>query len=122
MTLSKDKHTSENVLLDIYAASALKVMLLLDEGFDDITAVLRLPLWYRKSLEQPWYRKTQPRDKKMERVIRIFPNEISAIRLIGALLIEQDEKWSTVNRSQILRNRRILSFLSQKEETHTRFA
>ena len=30
-----------------------------------------------------------------ERVIRIFPNEASAIRLIGALLIEQDEKWST---------------------------
>ena len=50
MTLSKDKHTSENVLLDIYAASALKVMLLLDEGFDDVTAVLSLPLRYRKRL------------------------------------------------------------------------
>ena len=33
--------------------------------------------------------------RRRERVIRIFPNEASAIRLIGALLIEQDEKWST---------------------------
>ena len=28
-----------------------------------------------------------------ERVIRIFPNMDSAIRLIGAMLMEQDEKW-----------------------------
>jgi len=27
-------------------------------------------------------------------VIRIYPNKASAIRLIGALLIEHDEKWS----------------------------
>ncbi|MBK5244640.1 MAG: transposase, partial [Eubacteriaceae bacterium] len=28
-------------------------------------------------------------------VIRIFPNEDSAIRLIGALLVEQDERWAS---------------------------
>ena len=33
--------------------------------------------------------------RRRERVIRIFPGEESAIRLIGALLVEQDEKWST---------------------------
>ena len=31
--------------------------------------------------------------RRRERVIRIFPNEASVIRLMGALLIEQDEKW-----------------------------
>ena len=30
-----------------------------------------------------------------ERVIRIFPNEASATRLIGAMLAEQHELWST---------------------------
>jgi len=31
--------------------------------------------------------------RKRERVIRIFTNRESVIRLLGALLMEQDEKW-----------------------------
>jgi len=31
-------------------------------------------------------------------VIRIFPNEASVVRLIGALLMEQDEEWLTGRR------------------------
>ncbi|WP_461371410.1 transposase, partial [Candidatus Darwinibacter acetoxidans] len=31
--------------------------------------------------------------RRRERVIRIFPNRESAIRLIGALLMEIDDKW-----------------------------
>ena len=33
-----------------------------------------------------------------ERVIRIFPNEESALRLIGAVLMGMDEAWSTGHR------------------------
>lgn len=33
--------------------------------------------------------------RRRERVIRIFPNTESAVRLLGALLMEQDEIWST---------------------------
>jgi len=33
--------------------------------------------------------------RRRERVIRIFPNGDSAIRLLGAVLIERDEDWST---------------------------
>ena len=32
--------------------------------------------------------------RRRERVIRIFPNRESSFRLIGAFLIEYDEKWS----------------------------
>jgi len=28
-------------------------------------------------------------------VIRIFPNDLAAMRLIGAVLMEKDEEWST---------------------------
>ena len=31
--------------------------------------------------------------RRRERVIRIFPNEASALRLIGAMLAEIHEKW-----------------------------
>jgi len=36
--------------------------------------------------------------RRRERVIRIFPNVASATRLIGALLLEQDEAWATGHR------------------------
>ena len=36
--------------------------------------------------------------RRRERVIRIFPTRQSAIRLLGALLMEQDEQWSTGKR------------------------
>ena len=36
--------------------------------------------------------------RRRERVIRIFPHEASALRLIGALLAEQHEVWSTGKR------------------------
>ena len=36
--------------------------------------------------------------RRRERVIGIFPNEESALRLIGAVLMEIDESWTTGNR------------------------
>ena len=36
--------------------------------------------------------------RRRERVIRIFPNGASAERLLGALLMELDEGWSTGKR------------------------
>jgi transposase-like protein len=32
--------------------------------------------------------------RRRERVIRIFPNDASALRLIGALLAEKNEEWA----------------------------
>ena len=32
--------------------------------------------------------------RRRDRVIRIFPNDLSVLRLMGALLIEQNEKWA----------------------------
>lgn len=36
--------------------------------------------------------------RRREKVIRIFPNEASAMRLIGAMLAEKHEAWSTGRR------------------------
>jgi len=79
-----------------YEGKAPKATDLLDEAFDDITAVLSLPLRYRKRLRTTnGVERLNEEIRRRERVIRIFPNEVSVIRLIGALLMEQDEKWQT---------------------------
>ncbi len=77
-----------------YEKKAPKAAAILDEGFDDITAVLSLPLYYRKRLRTTnGVERLNQEIRRRERVIRIFPNEASVIRLMGALLMEQDEKW-----------------------------
>jgi len=79
-----------------YEAKAPKATDLLDAAFDDITAVLALPLRYRKRLRTTnGVERLNEEIRRRERVIRIFPNEASVIRLMGAILMEQDEKWQT---------------------------
>ncbi len=83
-------------MLKPFETSAPKAMEVLENGFDDVTAVLCLPLKYRKKLRTSnSIERLNEEIRRRERVIRIFPNEGSAIRLIGALLIEQHEKWIT---------------------------
>ena len=36
--------------------------------------------------------------RRRERVIRIFPNRESALRLMGAVLMEHHEQWATGHR------------------------
>ncbi len=86
----------KNQLMDKYTDKAPKAMALLDESFDDITSVFALPLKYRKKLRTTnGIERLNQEIRRRERVIRIFPNEDSAIRLLGALLMEHNEKWST---------------------------
>jgi len=85
-----------NQIFAKYDTKAPKAMTLLDEAFADITAVLTLPLKYRKRLRTTnGVERLNQEVRRRERVIRIFPNEASVIRLMGALLMEQSEKWQT---------------------------
>lgn len=82
-----------------YENKAPKAMEILEQGFDDATAVLVLPERYRKRLRTTnGVERLNEEVRRRERVIRIFPNRDSAIRLLGSLLIEIDEKWSTGKR------------------------
>mgnify|MGYP001159200680 CR=1 FL=1 len=83
-------------IIQTYEDKAPKATALLDEAFDDITAVLALPLKYRKRLRTTnGVERLNQEIRRRERVIRIFPNAASVIRLMGALLMEHDEKWQT---------------------------
>lgn len=86
-------------IISKYEDKAPRTMTLLDEAFDDVTAVLILPFKYRKKLRTTnMVERLNQEIRRRERVIRIFPNEASVIRLMGALLIELDEKWQSGRR------------------------
>jgi putative transposase len=71
----------------------------LERGFDDAMAVMDLPRPYRKRLRTTnGQERLNEEIRRRERVIRIFPNRESAMRLLGALVMEQDEQWSTGQR------------------------
>ncbi|MBL0351581.1 MAG: transposase [Dechloromonas sp.] len=77
-----------------FAKSAPKAVACLEAGFEDAMAVMVLPEKYRKRLRTTnMQERLNEEIRRRERVIRIFPNDESALRLIGALLAEQNEAW-----------------------------
>ena len=81
--------------LEAYEKKSPRAMKILEEGFDDATAVLSLPERYRRRLRTTnSIERLNEEIRRRERVIRIFPNRESAVRLIGALLLEIDNKWA----------------------------
>jgi putative transposase len=77
-----------------FAKTAPKAAACLEEGFEDAMAVMALPEKYRKRLRSTNIQERLNEEiRRRERVIRIFLNDDSALRLIGALLAEQNETW-----------------------------
>jgi putative transposase len=82
-----------------YHAKAPTAVATLERGFDAATAVLALPAPYRKRLRTTnGVERLHEEMRRRERVIRSFPNRDSVLRLVGALLLEQDEVWTTGKR------------------------
>lgn len=80
--------------IERFAKTAPKSVACLEEGFEDAMAVMALPEKYRKRLRSTnMQERLNEEVRRRERVIRIFPNDESALRLIGALLAEKNEVW-----------------------------
>jgi len=83
-------------LVDELDGKAEKAIEILENGLDDALAVMVLPEKYRRRLATTnMQERLNEEIRRRERVIRIFPNEASAKRLIGAMLAETHEIWST---------------------------
>lgn len=82
-----------------YGTKAAKAMQRLEADFDDAVAVLTLPEPHRERLRTTnGLERLNEEVHRRENAIRIFPNEVSALHLLEALLKEQDETWSTGRR------------------------
>jgi len=83
-------------IVERFGESAPKAVKTLDEGFEDVLAVLSLPPSIRRRLRTTnGLERLKEELRRRERVIRIFPNEQSVDRLMGALLMETNEEWLT---------------------------
>ncbi len=98
-----DQETAHTLLARFvvdYEQRAPNAVATLERGFEDATAVLALPVHYRVRLRTTnGVERLNEEIRRRERVIRIFPTRDSALRLLGALLMEQDEAWTTGHRS-----------------------
>jgi transposase-like protein len=73
---------------------APKVARLLEEHGEEILGVYALPEAHRKRMRTTNMLERQNQElKRRTRVVRIFPNEQSCLRLVSALLIETSQEW-----------------------------
>ena len=76
-----------------------KLAALLDEAEHDVLAFMNFPKAHRKQLAS-----TNPLErvnaeiKRRTDVVGIFPNDASIVRLVGALLLEQNDEWQLQRR------------------------
>lgn len=83
-----------NELLQQFESRASKACRCLENGLEDSLQVMALPEKYRRRLKSTNMQERLIEEiRRRERVIRIFPNPESAIRLVGSLLAEQHEAW-----------------------------
>lgn len=90
-TLEEARKKRDEIIRD-YQDIAEKAMSCLDEGFEDAMTVMVLPPKIRKKLRTSNHIERLNKElKRRSKVIDVFPNQESLIRLMGAVLFERNE-------------------------------
>lgn len=89
----------KNSIIEEYQDVAEESMEILDTGFEDAIVIMNLPSKYRIALRTSNIIERENREiRRREKVIGIFPNVESIIRLIGAVLYDDHNDWSSQQR------------------------
>lgn len=93
----------KDALLDEYGDSSIyaKACEILEDGFEDAFQYTLMPHCHYRLKSTNMLERLNEEIRRREKVIRIFPNDASAIRLIGALLMNTHEEWQGASRKYI---------------------
>ncbi|HDP25182.1 MAG TPA: hypothetical protein ENN34_07035 [Deltaproteobacteria bacterium] len=80
--------------IDALDKSHSRVAQMLEEHGEDILTVYQLPVWQRRGMKSTNMLERYNQElKRRTRVVRIFPNQESCLRLVTALAMEMTEEW-----------------------------
>ncbi len=95
----EDAAARKDRLVEILASTKPAVSGWIDENIESCFSVYSLPVSHRRKMRSTnMLERLNQELKRRSRVIRIFPNEESCIRLLGTLCMEQSEEWQTGRR------------------------
>ena len=98
-----DAHAQWKSAADALRKRAPKLAELMDEAREDVLAYIafRKEHWLQNASTNPFER-LNGEVKRRSNVVVIFPNDRAVIRLVGALMLEQNDNWAVSRRSMSL--------------------
>ena len=92
-------HEQWRVVADHFRTKLPKLAVLLDAAETDVLAFMDFPRAHRKQIASTnSLERLNAEIKRRADVVGIFPNDAAIVRLVGALLLEQNDEWQLQRR------------------------
>ena len=90
----EEARRKKNQIVEDYSDIAEKAVDILESGFEDAMTVMALPRQWQKGFRSTNYLERLNRElKRRSKVIGVFPDENSLLRLMGSVLMEQHDAY-----------------------------